>query len=63
MKKEYRACDFVKFMVTGLYYNSTKRFRITTSSFLHATGINLWRGNVWGILENGKKIRLIKTNN
>jgi len=63
MKKEYKACDFVKFVVTGLYYNSTRKFRIVTSSFIHATGINLWKGNIWGVLENGKRVRLSKAVN
>lgn len=35
------------YTVTGLLYNSTKRFRHSYSNPMHALGINLWRGSVW----------------
>lgn len=46
------------YIVTGVQYRSTKRFRIVTSSFLHAICINLWRGSVWEV--KGGKRKLIK---
>lgn len=46
------------FVITGLLYNSTKRFKRTTHNIYIAFGINLWRGNVWGIDKNGKRKRL-----
>ena len=48
----------IKFVVTGVLYNRTKRFRITTDSALYADAINLWRGSVW-IVKDGKR-KLIK---
>lgn len=45
------------YIVTGLLH-SGKRFRLTTTSRMHAFGINLWRGTVW-IVENNKR-RAIK---
>lgn len=46
------------FVITGIDVYG-KRFRIHTSSAMHAFGINLWRGSVWKILENGKR-KLLK---
>lgn len=37
------------YVVTGLLYQSERRFRIVTTNPVHALGINLWRGNVWRI--------------
>lgn len=36
------------YVVTGLRYDG-RRFRIVTTSKLHAFGINLWRGSIWMI--------------
>lgn len=40
-------CTGDTYLVTGLYYQSERRFRIETSSPQHVLGINLWRGRVW----------------
>jgi hypothetical protein len=48
----------VTYKITGLLYNSKKRFTRTTENFMLAMGINLWRGSVWKVT-NGKK-KLIK---
>lgn len=40
------------YQVTGVDRNG-KRFRITTDTWQHACGINLWRGTKW--LVRGKK--------
>jgi hypothetical protein len=40
------------YLVTGVDRNG-KRFRITTNTWQHACGINLWRGTKW--LVRGKK--------
>lgn len=46
-----------QFVVTGVYYNSNRKFKsIHTSNFRHAMGINLWKGNVWLIRDNKKKL-------
>ena len=33
--------------ITGLLYNNSTRFKLTTVSPRYALGINLWRGSVW----------------
>lgn len=38
-----------RYVVTGLLYNSARRFKIQTVNPSYALGINLWRGNVWRI--------------
>ena len=47
------------FIVTGLFYNSTKRFSNKYNSFNSAMMINLWNGSVWAELKNGKR-KLLK---
>ena len=49
---------FSQFKVTGLEYNSTKRFRFFTECFTRAFRTNLWRGTVWGVTPEGKCKRL-----
>ena len=46
------------YKVTGTTVHG-KRFKIETSSHMHAFGINLWRGSVWK-LDVDNKWRLIK---
>ena len=46
------------YVVTGFYYNSTRKFRQCYSNPMQAMGINLWRGRVWQV-RNGKR-KLIK---
>lgn len=60
MGKEYKISDFENFIVTGCYYNnSKKRFKSVYSNWFQADGINLWRGNVWGVLKGtNKRIKL-----
>jgi hypothetical protein len=41
------------YTVTGVTTNN-KRFKIETSSYEHAAGINLWRGTLW-LVRNGKR--------
>lgn len=41
------------YVVTGTTPGG-KRIKITTTSRMHAFGINLWRGTVW-VIENGKR--------
>lgn len=45
---------FDSFIVTGLLYNSKKRFTKKCSTPMTALSINLWTGSVWGI-KNGKR--------
>jgi hypothetical protein len=48
-----------KYKVTGYYYNSTRRFKtIRTNSAMHAMCINLWKGHVYELQENGKYKRI-----
>jgi len=46
-----------RYVITGVDVRG-KRFKITTSNYIHAMGINLYRGSVWKV-EAGKR-RLIK---
>ena len=50
--------QMITYHITGLLYNSRKRFRRTTDNFMFAMGINLWRGSVWKVT-NGKR-KLLK---
>lgn len=45
--KHLKIFDTDKFIVTGLLYNSNKRFKSVYSSLWHALSINLWNGSVW----------------
>lgn len=51
-----------QFEITGLLYRSKKRFKITTSSYMHAMCINLWNGSVWAVLDNNKRKLLKRVN-
>ena len=46
----------VHYVITETLYRSNKRFRKVTSSFLHATSINLWRGSVWEVRDGKRKL-------
>lgn len=50
---------FDYFIITGLYYQSTRRFSLRCSIAYQAYHINLWRGSVWGVLSSGKR-KLLK---
>jgi hypothetical protein len=50
-----------KYVVTGTDRRG-KRFRITTNSWLHARGINLWRGTKW-LERAGKRYLLTRAFN
>lgn len=47
--------EVVGYRVTGVLYNSKRRFTLNFKTLLEATSINLWNGSIWAILENGKK--------
>jgi hypothetical protein len=46
-----------EYHVTGLYYQSNRRFKTVYSDLYTALGINLWRGTVWEVV-NGKRTRI-----
>lgn len=48
------------YVVTGLLYNSKKRFIKNFEFFTHANQINLWNGSIWGILKSNGKRKLLK---
>lgn len=55
--------DYSKFIVTGKYYQSERKFRGeypgTYQGAMMALGINLWRGRVWGYHNlTGKRVLL-----
>lgn len=47
-----------KFIVTGYYYLTNKKFRFVYANWHLANSINLWRGHVW-LLRDGKR-KLLK---
>lgn len=49
--------------VTGLLYQSSKRFKRTFNNLAQASCINLWRGSIWLRLENGKRVLYSRTYN
>lgn len=53
---------FDSFIVTGLLYNSKKRFVKKMSSPAQALSVNLWRGSVCGV-KNGKRQLIKRTYN
>ena len=54
--------DFVSFVATGKD-RSGKRFSIRSKNWLHITGINIWNGNKWGIMPNGKRKLITRVSN
>lgn len=56
--------DYTGFVVTGTTV-SGKRFRLaydaTAPGFYTAFGINLYRGNVWGVRADNGKRKLLKS--
>jgi hypothetical protein len=50
-----------KFLITGYYYNSKKKFRMIVDSWAYANQINLWNGHVWLISKETGKKTLLKT--
>lgn len=43
--------------VTGVTVTG-ERFKIVTDNYIHAMGINLWRGSVWEVQASGKRRRI-----
>jgi len=53
-----------KFIVTGYYYNSNRRFKkMEYTSLMPALMINLWKGSVWALMEDGKRKLLKRVSN
>jgi len=51
--------QFDHFRVTGVYAYGTRRFKpVVTEYIVHALGINLWRGTVWGVRPDGTRKKL-----
>lgn len=40
-----------------------RRFKITTTNYIHAMGINLWQGSRWLVLPSGKKKLIVRVYN
>jgi len=53
--------DFARFVITGYYAYSNKKFRMESTNAYYAFGINLWRGKVWGVLKDSGKRKLLKS--
>ena len=63
-QKTYLVSDFASFIVTGETVDG-KRFRreysASPSGWMTANGINLYNGNVWGVLKSTGKRKLLKS--
>lgn len=49
------------YLVTGVDRNG-KRFRVSTPNWVHASGINVFRGSKW-LVRDGRKVRLVSVFN
>ena len=47
--------NFTKFEVTGVLRNGRRFKKMTFSSLMAASMINLYSGSVWGVTEDGKR--------
>ena len=47
--------NFVKFEVTGKLRDGSRFKKMTFSSLMVASMINLYQGSIWGVQENGKR--------
>ena len=45
----------ITYVITGVDVKG-KRFKITTSNWIHASGINLYRGTVWKVVDGKRKL-------
>jgi len=45
-----------EYHITGLIYNTKRRFSMITHDYQYAMGINLWRGSVWEIVKGKRKL-------
>jgi hypothetical protein len=54
MQTEIDLSPFVSYHVTGTDARG-RRFRTATRNAVHAFGVNLWRGSVWGVLPTGHR--------
>lgn len=59
MGSQFETVEVKEYHVTGLLYNSNKRFKKVYGSYTMAMSINLWNGSVWEVYTNGKR-KLIK---
>jgi len=50
------------YLITGKTIKG-QRFKINTTNYIHAMGINLYNGSVWSIDQNGKKQLIKRINN
>ena len=60
MEFEHKPGD--RYILTGVLYQSKKRFRLTTENPRYALGVNLWRGSLWQERE-GKRTLLRRVSN
>ena len=52
--------NYTKYIVTGRYYNSTRRFRSTYTHASTALAVNLWNGRVWGVRQDTNRRQLLR---
>ena len=53
--------EYIGYEVTGLLYNSNKRFKpLRRQNLQDALFINLWNGSVWGLREDGTRKLILR---
>lgn len=57
-KKQYNTGDFISYKITGKDRQGKRFCPKTSANWLFINMYNIWRGTLWGILPNGKKVRL-----
>ena len=57
-----KTTEFMKYMVTGIDMRG-RRFKKTYSKYIHAACINLYRGSIWGVSQDGKRTLLNRVYN
>jgi len=62
IERHHQVKAFQKYVVTGKTVKGT-RFSMVYSNEMHAMSINLWKGSVWGVNENGKRKLIKRVNN
>lgn len=50
--------NIIRYEVTGVLYRSNTRFKKVFTNLRWALCINLWRGTVWAVHEDGKRKKI-----
>lgn len=51
--------NVIEYHITGVLYRSNTRFKSVYKNVNIAFQVNIWRGSIWAVLDNGKR-KLLK---